>query len=148
MLALYDADTNALQDGRLLRRPPSCTSGCWAASPSARCAECTPGEPERQLPALVEQELRPAVGRGVRDVQPAGGSGSPKQELDADLAALASGRVRAGHTEASAAPLTAGEELVGRFFFIQRSQAPRSDDRTCRRTSSCTPRSASSSSPA
>jgi hypothetical protein len=44
-------------------------------------------------------------------------------ELDADLAGLGPGPMVAGAAESFRAPVTAGQEMVGRFFFIQRAQA-------------------------
>jgi hypothetical protein len=47
------------------------------------------------------------------------------RELNADLAGLGIPAQRRAGTESFKAPLTAGEEVVGRFFFIQRAQAVR-----------------------
>jgi hypothetical protein len=127
MLALYDATTNALQQDadfdttelyeRLL--------GSFAEREVRRLHH---GEPERLMPALVEAELlRLSVvafamfNRGRQWIT--------EQELDADLAGLGIAAVRPGETATFRSPLTAGEELVGRFFFIQRAKALR-DGRT------------------
>ncbi|MDP9794722.1 hypothetical protein J2S43_003234 [Catenuloplanes nepalensis] len=50
-------------------------------------------------------------------------------ELDEDLAGLGLGPIVAGAAEAFHRPVTAGQEMVGRFFFIQRAQAVQDDQR-------------------
>ncbi|GAB7038306.1 MULTISPECIES: NACHT domain-containing protein [Catenuloplanes] len=52
-------------------------------------------------------------------------------ELDEDLAGLGLEPIVAGPAEAFQQPVTAGQEMVGRFFFVQRAQAER-DGQTLR----------------
>ncbi|MFI5491193.1 NACHT domain-containing protein [Actinoplanes sp. NPDC051859] len=127
MLALYDAATLALQNADSLETA-ELYERLLRSFAEREVRRLHPREPEAAVPALVEQELVRlsvvafAMFNRLRQ-------SVTEQELDADLAALGLGRVRAGHTEAFHRPLTAGEELIGRFFFIQRSRATQ-DDRT------------------
>ncbi|MEV7623030.1 hypothetical protein [Actinoplanes sp. NPDC089786] len=122
MLALYDAGENALQDAggtfgtvqlydRLLHG--------FALREVRRWHE---GRPEDELPELVADELMrlsivafAMFNRGRQWVT--------ERELDDDLTGLGIEPVRPGRTEEFRSPLTVGQEIVGRFFFIQRAQA-------------------------
>jgi hypothetical protein len=121
MLALYDANTHALQEDasfdtvQLYERLLS----SFAEREVRRMHD---GGREQQVPALVEAELVRlsvvafAMFNRLRQWV-------TERELDADLAGLGLAPIGTGRTEAFRSPLTAGEELVGRFFFIQRAQA-------------------------
>ncbi|WP_430782598.1 NACHT domain-containing protein [Actinoplanes sp. G11-F43] len=130
MLALYDAGANALQDtadfdtGQLYERLLHDFAG--------REVRRVHGEhlPESDRAALVDEELLRlsvvafAMFHRLR-------LWATADELDADLRGLGlppSGTARHGGFER---PFTAGEEMVGRFFFIQRTQAFQ-DDQTRR----------------
>lgn len=128
MLALYDASDNALQRAdasfgtvqlyeRLLHD--------FALREVRRWHE---DRPDHELPALVSEELlRLSIvafamfNRGRQWVTEA--------ELDEDLGGLRLPAVRHARTRDFRSPLTPGQEVVGRFFFIQRAQATR-DERT------------------
>jgi hypothetical protein len=126
MLALYDAGEGTLQDAddtfdtgqlydRLLRE---------FADREVRRVHA--GQPESAMPGLVEHELLRlsvvafAMFHRLR-------LWVTTDELDHDLAGLGLRPSSAGRTEAFRTPLTAGQEMVGRFFFIQRAQARRDD---------------------
>ncbi|MEV4351165.1 hypothetical protein AB0J83_42450 [Actinoplanes sp. NPDC049596] len=121
MLALYDATDHALKggelldDGRLYER--LLTS--FAEREVRRVHE---GQPDAAIPGLVQQELLRlsvvafAMFHRLR-------LWVTEPELDADLAGLGITPSRPGRTEAFRSPLTAGQEMIGRFFFIQRAQA-------------------------
>jgi hypothetical protein len=124
MLALYDASEDTLPDrslgtGELYER---------LLSEFARreVSRARPGRPESETPRLVEQELLRlsvvafAMFHRLR-------LWVTEAELDNDLAGL--GLSFPGPAGDLRTPLTAGQEMVGRFFFIQRSQALR-DDKT------------------
>lgn len=128
MLALYDASGDALPDretldtGQLYER---------LLSEFARreVARAHPGRPESETPRLVEQELLRlsvvafAMFHRLRLWVTAA-------ELDHDLAGLGLSNSAGAAAEGGfRTPLTAGQEMVGRFFFIQRAQALR-DDKT------------------
>jgi hypothetical protein len=122
MLALYDASTDALADyatldtGQLYER---------LLSEFARreVTRAFPGRPESEMARLVEQELlRLSVVAFAMFHR--GRLWTTEAELDNDLAGLGlSALQRPGG--GSRTPLTAGQEMVGRFFFIQRAQAQR-----------------------
>ena len=128
MLALYDADANGLQrsaDGRPLDETQLYEEllRSFAAREVARSA---PGGPDAVLAARVEQEMQrlsltafSMINRGRQWVTEA--------ELDADLAALL-GR-RAADPADFRTPLSPAGIAVGRFFFVQRSQAISADTR-------------------
>ncbi|MEV6342865.1 AAA family ATPase [Actinoplanes sp. NPDC051851] len=86
------------------------------------------GRPESALPALVEEELLRlsvvafAMFHRMR-------LWVTTTELDADLAGLGLQPSRTAATAGFRTPITAGEEMVGRFFFIQRAEALRDDRR-------------------
>ncbi|GIE34700.1 hypothetical protein Ait01nite_077450 [Actinoplanes italicus] len=125
MLALHDATANALQDadeigaGQLYERLLT----DFAEREVRRLHD---GGPEEDLPELVEEELLRlsvvafAMFHRLR-------LWVTTAELDADLAGLdlAAGRPRPADGFRGA--LSAGQETVGRFFFIQRAQALQDD---------------------
>src|SRR5262249_45258226 len=87
------------------------------------------GAPETTIAALVESELLrlsvAAFAMFNRSQQ-----WVTEADLDADLTALSIGPASsAGTTAGFRTPLTAGQELLGRFFSIQRAQAVRDDKR-------------------
>ena len=124
MLALYDADSNALQlDNETADSGMDETvlyEKLLTAFATREVEKSAEGVPAGELPVLVEQELQrlsliafSIINRRRQWVTAA--------ELDADLAALL------GQTAAQRSglrtPLTPGEVALGRFFFIQRAQA-------------------------
>ncbi|MFF5288295.1 NACHT domain-containing protein [Paractinoplanes globisporus] len=126
MLALYDAAGNALRDdaasldtGQLYERLLS----RFAAREIERVYS---GRPDGDVAELVEEELvrLSAVAFALFNRNRLWVS---ERELDDDLAGLdlTPSRVAAGDSFRS--PLTAAQETVGRFFFIQRAQALRDD---------------------
>jgi hypothetical protein len=128
MLALYDATGNALQGddetfdiGQLYERLLS-----EFADREVRRVHA--GRPESAMPELIEAELLRlsvvafAMFHRLR-------LWATTEELDADLAGLGLRASREAGSEGFRAPITAGQEMVGRFFFIQRAQAHQ-DDRT------------------
>ncbi|MGK5678374.1 NACHT domain-containing protein [Actinoplanes sp. URMC 104] len=128
MLALYDGTSQQLQDtgadldgGRLYER-------LLASFAAREVRRLHAGQPDSAVPALVEQELLRlsvvafAMFHRLR-------LWVTERELDDDLAGLGLAPSRPGRADNFRTPLTAGQEMVGRFFFIQRAQAIR-DDRT------------------
>ncbi|MEU4422573.1 AAA family ATPase [Actinoplanes sp. NPDC024001] len=126
MLALYDATGNALQEAgetfgsaqlyeRLLREF------------AAREVHRVHGEqPDSAVPALVEHELlRLSVVAFAMFHR--GRLWVTTGELDTDLAGLGLRPTRPQPTQAFRTPISAGQEMVGRFFFIQRAQALQDD---------------------
>jgi hypothetical protein len=122
MLALYDASANALQHddesfdtGQLYER-------LLSEFADREVRRLFAGQPEPAMPGLVEAELVRlsvvafAMFHRLR-------LWATEQELDDDLRGLGLEPSRPVHTEAFRTPLTAGQEMVGRFFFIQRAQA-------------------------
>lgn len=128
MLALYDAAGNELRGddetfdtGQLYERLLSEFAGREVRRVHA-------GQPEPALPGLVEAELlRLSVVAFAMFHRLRLWATTP--ELDADLAGLGLRASRQAGTEGFRTPVTAGQEMVGRFFFIQRAQAHQ-DDRT------------------
>jgi hypothetical protein len=124
MLTLYDAAGNALGDeevdvGRLYER----LLREFAAREVRRVYEARPDE---ALPRLIDEELHrlsvvafAMFHRGRQWVTAA--------ELDSDLAGLGLGPSVTPQTQSFRTPLTAGQEMVGRFFFMQRAQAYQDD---------------------
>jgi hypothetical protein len=129
MLAMYDADANALQRGtgaggeegeggidetRLYEE-------LLTSFAAREVAKSRDGASAGELSALVEQELQrlsliafSIINRRRQWVTEA--------ELDADLAALLSRDAAAQHA-GFRTPLTQAEIAIGRFFFVQRAQA-------------------------
>ena len=125
MLAMYDADTNALQDGEgAAREEDFDETGLYEellTSFAAReVAKSHDGTSAGELPALVERELQrlsliafSIINRRRQWVT--------ETELDADLAALLG--QPAAQRSGFRTPLTQAEAAIGRFFFVQRAQA-------------------------
>ncbi|MFI7540412.1 NACHT domain-containing protein [Actinoplanes sp. NPDC049599] len=126
MLALYDAAGNALQDdgesfdtGQLYER-------LLTEFADREVRRVHAGRPEQAMPELVEAELLRlsvvafAMFHRLR-------LWATTAELDADLAGLGLHPSAPARTEAFRTPLTAGQEMVGRFFFIQRAEARRDE---------------------
>ncbi|MER5336935.1 hypothetical protein [Micromonospora sp. NPDC002717] len=126
MLALYDATGNALQgdgaaldDGQLYER-------LLASFAEREVRRVHAGQPDSAIPGLVEQELLHlsvvafAMFHRLR-------LWATERELDDDLTSLGITPPHRGRTEAFRSPLTAGQEMVGRFFFIQHAQAVQED---------------------
>ena len=125
MLALYDADANALQRGTGTGEDGGIdeTSLYEELLTSFAAREITKSRdsaPPAELPQLVEQELQrlsltafSIINRRRQWVTEA--------ELDTDLAALL-GRPAAQHA-GFRTPLTQAQIAIGRFFFVQRAQA-------------------------
>jgi hypothetical protein len=126
MLALYDAGANALQDaedfdtGELYER----LLHDFAEREVRRVHGAHLPEPERQ--ELVREELERlsvvafAMFHRLR-------LWATTDELDADLTGLGLRASASPRTEGFQRAFTAGEEMVGRFFFIQRTQAVQED---------------------
>jgi hypothetical protein len=124
MLTLYDAAGNSLDDervdvGRLYER----LLREFAAREVRRVHEA---QPDEALPRLIEEELHrlsvvalAMFHRGRQWVTVA--------ELDSDLAGLGLRSSVTPRPDGFRTPITAGQEMVGRFFFIQRAQAIQDD---------------------
>ncbi|MEV4637104.1 hypothetical protein AB0J80_07095 [Actinoplanes sp. NPDC049548] len=125
MLALYDAATHALQSEDTLETA-ELYERLLSSFAEREVRRLHPRQPEAAVPELIEEELVRlsvvafAMFNRLRQ-------SVTERELDADLAALGINPVGPGRTEAFHRPLTAGEELIGRFFFIQRSRATQDD---------------------
>jgi hypothetical protein len=126
MLALYDATDQALQEGTATLDGGQLYERLLASFAEREVRRVHAGQPEAAVPALVEQELLRlsvvafAMFHRLR-------LWVTERELDEDLAGLGLPPSRPGRTEAFRSPLTAGQEMVGRFFFIQRAQAVQDD---------------------
>ncbi len=128
MLALYDATANALQRAGDSLDGPQLYERLLREFAAREVRRLHPGAPGHDLPALIEAELMRLAFVAFAMFNRAR-QWVTEQELDHDLAALGIKPSRPGRTEGFRSPLTAGQEMVGRFFFIQRSQAVR-DGRT------------------
>ncbi|MEV4759466.1 hypothetical protein AB0J86_30835 [Micromonospora sp. NPDC049559] len=131
MLALYDADGNALRAAGELRRD-ELYERLLRSFARREVAKLGSALPPRELDLAIESELRrlsvvacAMFNRGVQWVA--------EHDLEADLAALP---VLAGGPRSAApgdtglrAPLRPAEIVLGRFFFVHRSQASRDDTR-------------------
>jgi hypothetical protein len=129
MLALYDADGNALQraGGDLPLDETRLYEDLLTSFASREVAKSGASLPAAEHAARVEQEMQrlsliafSMVNRRRQWVTEA--------ELDADLTALL-GRPGAGAGAGFALPLSHGGIAVGRFFFVQRNQAISADTR-------------------
>ena len=125
MLAMYDADANALQRGNGTVEEGGIDETrlyeeLLTSFAAREIAKSRDSASAAELPALVEQELQrlsliafSIINRRRQWVTEA--------ELDADLAALL-GQPARQHAEFRT-PLTQAEIAIGRFFFVQRAQA-------------------------
>lgn len=126
MLALYDATSHALQDGAAALDDGQLYERLLASFAEREVRRVHVGQPDSAVPGLVEQELLRlsvvafAMFHRLR-------LWVTERELDDDLDGLGITPSRPGRTEAFRSPLTAGQEMVGRFFFIQRAQAVQED---------------------
>jgi len=126
MLALYDATGHALQDGAAALEGGQLYERLLASFAEREVRRVHAGQPDSAVPGLVEQELLRlsvvafAMFHRLR-------LWVTERELDDDLGGLGLAPSRPGRTEAFRSPLTAGQEMVGRFFFIQRAQAVQDD---------------------
>jgi hypothetical protein len=127
MLALYDADTNALQRDSEVISQADLYERLLERFALREVRKDGDHRAEQELAAAVEAELErlsivafAMFNRGTQWVT--------EQDLDADLAALLPGEPAAGGLRK---PLGAGETVLGRFFFVQQAEATR-DERTLR----------------
>ncbi|XVV17088.1 NACHT domain-containing protein [Actinoplanes sp. CA-131856] len=122
MLALYDATDHALQDGAATLDDGQLYERLLTSFAEREVRRLHAGQPDAAMPGLVQQELLRlsvvafAMFHRLR-------LWVTERELDDDLAGLGLSPSRPGRTEGFRSPLTAGQEMVGRFFFIQRAQA-------------------------
>jgi hypothetical protein len=128
MLALYDADGNDLRSAGELRRG-ELYERLLRSFARREVVKHRPDLSPRDLDRAVEDELRRlavvAFAMFNRRAQ-----WVTEAELEADLAALPFGTVPAVAARNDLrTPLRAAEIVLGRFFFIHRSQASRDDDR-------------------
>ncbi|MEV6302419.1 hypothetical protein AB0M02_23595 [Actinoplanes sp. NPDC051861] len=127
MLALYDAAGNALQDAGESFGTGQLYENLLHEFAAREVRRVHGDQPDARMPALVEQELLRlsvvafAMSHRLR-------LWVTTEELDADLTGLGLQPSSAQHGGFRTA-ITAGQEMVGRFFFIQRAQALQ-DDRT------------------
>ncbi|WP_229071088.1 NACHT domain-containing NTPase [Actinoplanes sp. DH11] len=127
MLALYDADDNAVQGAGEALSTAQLYERLLHRFAEREVRRIHRNQPEPTVPGLVEDELlRLSVVAFAMFHR--GRLWVTTEELDSDLAQLGL-PPRGRETEAFRSPLTAGQEMVGRFFFIQKAQAQR-DDRT------------------
>ena len=121
MLALYDATTYGLQ-GDASFGTTQLYERLLSSFAEREVRRLHPGAPEHAVPALVDEELVRlsvvafAMFNRLRQ-------SVTERQLDADLQALGIGPMRPGGSEVFRRPLSAAEELIGRFFFIQRARA-------------------------
>ncbi len=128
MLALYDADGNALRSAGALR-PDELYERLLRRFARREVTKHRPGMPGAELDRAVEDELRRlsvvAFAMFNRSAQ-----WVTEAELEADLAALSGNSGGGGHPSPGLrAPLRPAEIVLGRFFFVHRAQATRDDDR-------------------
>jgi hypothetical protein len=126
MLALYDADGNALQRVEVDLPQGELYERLLRSFAHREVDKHRPGLPDRELNHAVEEELRrlsivafAMFNRGSQWVAESG--------LDADLLALFGAPTTAAPTSDLRAPLRAAEIVIGRFFFVHRAQASRDD---------------------
>ena len=125
MLAMYDADANALQRGSGTAGEEGIDEtrlyeGLLTSFAAREVGKSRDSASAGELPALVEQELQrlSLIAFGIINRRR---QWVTEAELDADLAALL-GRPAAQHA-GFRTPLTQAEIAIGRFFFVQRAQA-------------------------
>jgi hypothetical protein len=125
MLAMYDADANALQRGSGAAGAGGIDEtrlyeGLLTSFAAREVAKSRDGASADELSALVEQELQ-RLSLIAFSILNRRRQWVTEAELDADLAALL-GRPAAPHA-GFRTPLTQAEIAIGRFFFVQRAQA-------------------------
>ncbi|WP_433830344.1 NACHT domain-containing protein [Actinoplanes sp. CA-015351] len=127
MLALYDADDNVIQRAGEALGTGQLYERLLHKFAEREVRRLHRNQLDSAIPGLVEDELLRlsvvafAMFHRLR-------LWVTTDELDSDLAGLGLQPQRA-QTQAFRGPLTAGQEMVGRFFFIQKAQAQR-DDKT------------------
>ena len=126
MLALYDAAGNALRDDAASLDTGQLYERLLAQFALREVERAHPGQPDHRRAELVEDELirLSVVAFAMFNRNRFWIS---ERELDADLAGLDLTPSNGAQTDQFRTPLTAAQEMVGRFFFIQRSQALRDD---------------------
>lgn len=125
MLALYDADRNALQHLPSDLRQRDLYEQLLRRFVSREIVKLRPGIPDRDLDEAIEEELRrlsvvafAMFNRGSQWVSEA--------DLDKDFAALFGAR-QISANDGLRAPLRSAEIVLGQFFFVHRSQARRDE---------------------
>lgn len=128
MLALYDADGNALQRVEVDLPQGELYERLLRSFARREVVKHRPGLPDRELDRAVGDELRRLLivafamfNRGSQWVA--------ESSLDADLLALFGAPATTAAGPDLRAPLRAGEIVIGRFFFVHRAQASRDDTR-------------------
>ncbi|MEU6024839.1 ATP-binding protein [Micromonospora sp. NPDC047134] len=122
MLALYDATGNALRDDAAALDDGQLYERLLTSFAEREVRRVHAGQPDSALPGLVEQELLRlsvvafAMFHRLR-------LWATESELDEDLTGLGISPSHPGRTETFHRPVTVGQEMIGRFFFIQRAQA-------------------------
>lgn len=126
MLALYDADGNALQRVEVDLPQGELYERLLRSFARREVDKHRPGLPDRELDRAVEDELRrlsivafAMFNRGSQWVA--------ESNLDADLLALFGAPATTAAGPDLRAPLRAAEIVIGRFFFVHRAQASRDD---------------------
>lgn len=126
MLALYDADGNALQRVEVDLPQSELYQRLLRSFAHREVIKHRPGLPNRELHRAVDEELRrlsvvafAMFNRGSQWVA--------AHDLDADLLALFGPPATAASGSDLRAPLRAAEIVIGRFFFVHRAQASRDD---------------------
>jgi hypothetical protein len=126
MLALYDADGNALQRVEVDLPQGELYERLLRSFARREVDKHRPGLPDRELDRVVEEELRRLAvvafamfNRGSQWVA--------ESDLDADLLALFGPPATTAAGPNLRAPLRAAEIVIGRFFFVHRAQASRDD---------------------
>ncbi|GAA3398116.1 NACHT domain-containing protein [Cryptosporangium minutisporangium] len=126
LLALYDANSNALQRENADLNQAELYERLLGRFVEREVAKAAPGLPERDLVREMERELRQlsvaAFAMFNRDRQWA-----TETELDADLAALLGPRTQADKTDLRA-KLSAAQIVLGRFFFMHEARATRHEE--------------------
>ena len=128
MLALYDADGNALQRGGDQLSEYELYERLLGDFARREVTKHRPDLPDRDRDRAVEQELRRlsivALGMVNR-----GSLWITESDLELDLRALLGEHPPATGPPELRAPLRAAEIVLGRFFFVHRAQATRDDAR-------------------
>jgi hypothetical protein len=128
MLALYDADGNALQRVEIDLPQVELYERLLRSFARREVVKHRPGLPDRDLNRAVEEELR-RLSVAAFAMFNRGSQWVSESDLDADLLALPLFGAPATTAAGSdlRAPLRAAEIVIGRFFFIHRAQASRDD---------------------